>query len=133
MKQELSIILIFGLPIVAVIVAGWLASIKIRLKYKLNSEIVSSGIDKETAQMLLSEKKNKPALRFGTLRVSLLLIFLGLGALTSTWIGNGDLYFVMGTAIGAGIGLLLSFIIEWLFFKKQAVPAAEVPTDSTAE
>lgn len=133
MKSELAIVLFFGLPIIAVIAAAWLAALKNRYKYQLNSEIVSSGIDKETAKMLLSEHKSKSPLSFGTLRISLLLIFLGLGAIISSLIGNGDLYFVMGTVIGAGIGLLLSFIIEWQFAKKQAKSSTEATADCAAE
>ncbi len=133
MRQELAIILIFGLPIITVIAAAWVLAIQTRCKYKLNSEIISSGIDRDTARLLLCNPKRKPLFNFDTLRIALLLIFMGTSALISEAMELSKFALVFVMALGGGLGLLLSFIIEWKLSKKIAEKSAECDSNAKGE
>ncbi len=128
--KDFAAILFVAIPIVAIIASIWALTIKTRCKYKLNSEIVNSGIDKETAKLLLSSPNGKTTLSFSTLRIGLPFTFLGIGAIVGQWLGTDDFATVFSTIIGAGLGLILSFIIEWQFSKNKIEEPANDAVDA---
>ena len=93
LKQVVGIIMVFSVPLSLIIgLVYYLVDMK-RNAFRLRSEIISGGVDCDTARLLLEESKPKHALSFHTL-----------------W---------LTAAIGAGAGLLIAFIIEWKMVEKK--------------
>ena len=112
-------IMVFSIPLSLIIgLLRYLVDMK-RNDYKLRSEIISSGVDSETARLLLEESKPKHALSFHTLRLGLLLFFAGIAAVLARVAGLPILTLWLTAAIGAGAGLLIAFIIEWKMTEKR--------------
>lgn len=125
-----AVVLSLSIPIVAII-AGIISHVK-----KNNNDreirrlIIENHVDKETAKYLVEEPDKKqgsnpyPALRWGCV-----LIGLGLGALINFALNldaKHDIYFWILLAFGCGLGLLVSFLIE---YKLQKRAGNEQPDD----
>ena len=126
----LAIILIFGLPIIAVVM-GILAKMNKRKNEKeIRQLIIENHTDPETAKLLIDEpKKAKEQRELGpvnleTLRTACTLLGLGLGAFIywglklAGFADMGTIELGLLIAFGIGIGLLCSFLIEMRLYKK---------------
>lgn len=123
----IAIILIFGLPIIAVVMVFISGMKKNRLDKEVRQLIIENHTDAETAKLLIDEpKKQKEEIgpfNVGTLRTACILLGLGLGALLN-WalepfgFGYKDINFWIILACGVGIGMLCSFFVEMHLYKK---------------
>ena len=90
---------------------------------ELRKTIVESGVDAETAKVIISEtarqrKKNgKFAWIFATLIAGCALVGLGAGSFIGRSIGSGKDSFYLAV-VGCGIGLIAAFIATWKMYPK---------------
>ena len=121
-----AIIFIFGLPIIAVVMAFIKKMKKNQQEKEIRQLIIENKTDPETAKLLIEEPKKaeprKPGtIDLGTLRTACILLGVGLGALIN-WLANiatKNIYFWLIIAFGVGIGMLCSFLVELRLAKKQ--------------
>ena len=137
----LGVIFIFGLPVVAVLMAFISSMVKKKRDKEIRQLIIENHTDAETAKLLIDEpKKAKQPRQMGpvnldTLRTACILLGLGLGALIN-WLIEGlsfnlrNIYFWLILAFGIGVGLLCSFLVEMRLYKKYGNKPAE-PTEPT--
>lgn len=140
-----AVILIFGLPIIAVLMTFISSMNKKKRDKEIRQLIIENHTDPETAKLLIDEpKKAKEQRRLGpvnleTLQGACILLGLGLGALVN-WalepfgFGAKNVNFWIILAFGIGIGLLCSFLVEMYLFKKygdknSSAPEADEPAD----
>ena len=80
LKQVVGIIMVFSVPLSLIIgLVYYLVDMK-RNAFRLRSEIISGGVDCDTARLLLEETGRRHSLSFATLRLGLLLFFTGIAA-----------------------------------------------------
>lgn len=90
---------------------------------ELRKTIVESGVDAETAKVIISEnapqrkKHSKFAWIFATLIVGCALVGSGAGSFIGREIGSGKDSFFLAVA-GCGIGLIAAFIATWKMYPK---------------
>ena len=123
----LAIILIFGLPVIAVVMGIIAAMNKRKRDKEIRQLIIENHTDPETAKLLIDEpKKQKRQLgpvNLDTLRTACILLGIGLGAFIN-WFLKGvgldveTIYFWLIIAFGIGVGMLFSFLVEMHLFKK---------------
>ena len=117
--KELIIVLSLIIPIVAIVMT-FIADIKKKRRdTELRLAIIQQGIDAETAKVL-TEKE--PEDKYSGLRWGCILMGLGLGALCDVLLGlppKHNIFFWIIIASGIGIGLLVSFVIEYKLAKKE--------------
>lgn len=117
--KELIIVLSLIIPIVAIVMT-FIADIKKKRRdTELRLAIIQQGIDAETAKVL-TEKE--PEDKYSGLRWGCILVGLGLGALCDVLLGlppKHNIFFWIIIASGIGIGLLVSFVIEYKLAKKE--------------
>ena len=119
-----AIIFIFGLPIIAVVMAFIKKMKKNQQEKEIRQLIIENKTDPETAKLLIEEPKKAPkpgTIDLGTLRTACMLLGVGLGALIN-WLANlasNNIYFWLIIAFGVGIGMLCSFLVELRLAKKQ--------------
>ena len=133
-----AVILIFSLPIIAVLMAFISSMNKKERDKEIRQLIIENHTDAETAKLLIDEPKKQPRqmgpFNLENLRAACILLGLGFGALID-WIAcieTKSIYFWLIIAFGIGIGLLCSFLIEMHLFKKYGNNPAE-PTEPTDE
>lgn len=120
----IAVILIFGLPIIAVVMVFISEIKKKRFDKEVRQLIIENHTDAETAKLLINEPKKAPkpgTLNLGTLRTACILLGLGLGALID-WladISTKSIYFWLIIGFGIGIGMLCSFLVELYLYKKE--------------
>ena len=119
-----AIIFIFGLPIIAVVMAFIKKMKKNQQEKEIRQLIIENKTDPETAKLLIDEPKKakKPGtVDLGTLRTACMLLGVGLGAGIDWLAGTstGSIYFWLIVAFGVGIGMLCSFLVELRLAKKQ--------------
>lgn len=119
LKQVVGIIMLFSVPLSLIIGLVYFYVDKTRTAIRLRSEIISGGVDSDTARLLLEESKPKHALSFHTLRLGLLLLFTGIAAVLARVADFTILTLWLTAAIGAGAGLLIAFVIEWKMVEKK--------------
>lgn len=119
-----TIVLIFGLPVIAVVMA-FLSSMHKKTKDKeIRQLIIENHTDAETAKLLIDEPKKQPRkmgpFNLDTLRAACVLLGIGLGACIDWLAGTAtmSIYFWFIIACGIGIGLLCSFLVEMHLYKK---------------
>ena len=117
--KESIIVLSLIIPIVAIVMT-FIADIKKKRRdTELRLAIIQQGIDAETAKVL-TEKE--PEDKYSGLRWGCILVGLGLGALCDVLLGlppKHNIFFWILIATGIGIGLLVSFVIEYKLAKKE--------------
>lgn len=121
-----AIIFIFGLPIIAVVMAFIKKMKKNQQEKEIRQLIIENKTDPETAKLLINEPKKaeprKPGtIDLGTLRTACILLGVGLGTLIN-WLADvstKSIYFWLIVAFGVGIGMLCSFLVELRLAKKQ--------------
>ena len=130
-----AIILILGLPVIAVLMTFISSMNKKKRDKEIRQLIIENHTDAETAKLLIDEPKKQPRqmgpFNLENLRAACILLGLGLGAFID-WIAcieTKSIYFWLIIAFGIGIGLLCSFLIEMRLFKKYGNKTAE-PTES---
>ena len=119
-----AIICIFGLPIIAVVMAFWSSMHKKSKDKEIRQLIIENHTDPETAKLLIDEPKKQPRkmgpFNLDTLRAACVLLGIGLGACIDWLEGTAtmSIYFWLIIACGIGIGLLCSFLVEMHLYKK---------------
>ena len=119
-----AIICIFGLPIIAVVMAFWSSMHKKSKDKEIRQLIIENHTDPETAKLLIDEPKKQPRkmgpFNLDTLRAACVLLGIGLGACIDWLAGTAtmSIYFWLIIACGIGIGLLCSFLVEMHLYKK---------------
>ena len=121
-----AIIFIFGLPVIAVVMAFIKKMKKNQHDKEVRQLIIENHTDAETAKLLIDDPKKaeprKPGtIDLGTLRTACILLGVGLGTLIN-WLANiatKNIYFWLIIAFGIGIGMLCSFLVELRLAKKQ--------------
>ena len=114
LTEIMAVILSLGLPIVAIIGGCIIAIKKKQRETELRKFIAEQNLDPERIKLLV-EKPKKKGQSFGMLRWGLILIGLGLGAVVNTLLNlqpQGNIKYGIVLASCAGIGMLVSFIIE---------------------
>lgn len=119
----IAIILIFGLPVIAVIMVFVQSMKKNRLDKEVRQLIIENHTDTETAKLLIDEPKKatkQGTLNLDTLRMAAILLGIGLGTLIDWLAGvaTKSIYFWLIIAFGIGIGMLCSFLVEMRLYKK---------------
>lgn len=124
----IAVILIFGLPVVAVVMSILAKMNKRRHEKEIRQLIIENHTDSETAKLLIDEpKKQKKQLgpvNLETLRTACVLLGLGLGAFIYwglKYIGFADMGKIelgLLIAFGIGVGMLTSFLVEMRLYKK---------------
>ncbi len=120
----LAVCLIFGLPIVAVVMAFVSKLRRDKQQNEIRKLVIENNVDPETAKLLVEEPKKrrtKAEMDFGTLRKACLMLGIGLGALIDklACIDTKSIYFWLVIAFGVGIGLLTAFLVEMHFAYKK--------------
>lgn len=119
LKQIVGIIMVFAVPLSLIIgLVYYLVDMK-RKAFRLRSEIISGGVDCDTARLLLEETGRRHSLSFATLRLGLLLFFTGIAAVLARVADFTILTLWLTAAIGGGVGLLIAFVIEWKMVEKK--------------
>ena len=119
-----TIVLIFGLPVIAVVMAFWSSMHKKTKDKEIRQLIIENHTDPETAKLLIDEPKKQPRkmgpFNLDTLRAACVLLGIGLGACIDWLAGTAtmSIYFWLIIAFGIGIGLLCSFLVEMHLYKK---------------
>lgn len=119
LKQIVGIIMVFSVPLTLIIGLVYFYVDKTRTAIRLRSEIISGGVDSDTARLLLEETGRRHTLSFATLRLGLLLLFTGAAAVLANVAGTSMLTLWLAAAIGGGAGLLIAFVIEWKMAEKK--------------
>lgn len=119
LKQVVGIIMVFSVPLSLIIGLVYFYVEKTRTAFRLRSEIISGGVDSDTARLLLEETRRRHSLSFDTLRLGLLLLFTGAAAVLANVAGASMLTLWLTAAIGGGAGLLIAFVIEWKMAEKK--------------
>ena len=123
-----AVILIFGLPVIAVVCGFVMKMNKEKQQRDLRQMIIENKVDAETAKLLINDPKKKEprkvgAINLDTLRTACIMLGIGLGALLN-WILDccvehvDTIYFWLIIAFGIGVGLLAAFIAEIMLAKK---------------
>lgn len=113
-----AIILTSTVPIVAIVCSMLYKRHQGANKVELTRIIAESHMDYEMTKLL---KEDKQAIRksrpFTTLRIGATLLGGGLGVWVGgalgDWLGNVTLSLLSGFCVGAGVGLLVAFAVEW--------------------
>ena len=116
--KELIIVLSLIIPIVAIVMT-FIADIKKKRRdTELRLAIIQQGIDAETAKVLTEQE---PEDKYSGLRWGCILVGLGIGALCDVLLGlpRDNIFFWILIAAGIGMGLLVSFVIEYKLTKKE--------------
>ena len=119
-----AIIFTFGLPIVVVIMVFLKKMKKDQQQKEIRQLIIENKTDPETAKLLIDEPKKAPkpgTIDVGNLRFACMLLGVGLGA-GIDWLADvstKSIYFWLIVALGVGIGMLCSFLVELRLAKKQ--------------
>ena len=129
LENVLAIVLALAIPIVLIVGLVYAYVSKNRNAYRLRSEILHSQLDPQTVALLL-QKSGNPASEqknYATLRTALCFIFMGVGALVAHAFFNSGLMFWLIVGMSVGVGLLISFIIEWRLSNRR--PAGDTSAD----
>ena len=121
-----AVVLSLSLPIVAVVMVFLTSIKKKKSDTQLRLALIEKGTDPETAKLLIEEQEEKHN-KYSSLRWACILMGAGLGALCNGLCGvdTEDIYFWIAIAAGMGIGLLISFIVEYKLTKKEQQEQSE--------
>lgn len=128
-ENVLAIVLALAIPIVLIVGIIYAYVSKNHNAYRLRSEVLHSQLDPQTVALLL-QKSGKPSSEqknYATLRTALCFIFMGVGALVAHAFFDSGLMFWLIVGMSIGVGLLISFIIEWRLSNRR--PAGEASAD----
>lgn len=128
-ENVLAIVLALAIPIVLIVGIIYAYVSKNHNAYRLRSEVLHSQLDPQTVALLL-QKSGKPSSEqknYATLRTSLCFIFMGVGALVAHAFFDSGLMFWLIVGMFIGVGLLISFIIEWRLSNRR--PAGDTSAD----
>lgn len=109
----MAIILLFAIPILAIIMVACVIIKRNNQRNELRKEIIRSGASPEMTKLLIAtpnKKRDKVvALRWGST-----LVGVGLAALVCHLAGllTEDIYTWLYFALGGGVGLIVAFVLE---------------------
>ena len=117
----LAVTLSLLVPIVAILMVFITDIKKKRRDTEIRLAIIQAGTDAETARILIEQQPKKND-KYNGLRWGCILVGVGLGALCDALLDispKHNIYFWLIIAAGMGIGLLVSFVIEYKLAKKE--------------
>ena len=118
----LAVFLSLGIPIVAIISGIVMGIKKKNRETELRKFIIENNVDAERVKLLVEEPEKKSN-KFVMLRWGCILTFGGLATLVYYFIrlnvDPSDMLFWFFLALGMGIGMLVSFLIEMRMTKKE--------------
>ena len=117
----LAVTLSLLIPIVAILMVFITDIKKKRRDTEIRLALIQSGTDAETAKILVEQQPKKND-KYSGLRWGCILVGVGLGALCDALLDispKHNIYFWLIIAAGMGIGLLVSFVIEYKLAKKE--------------
>jgi len=120
LEGVIAILMSLSIPIVAIIFGCWTTVSRQKKDKEIRQLLIENNIDIERAKLLISEQEKKNN-KYGNLRSGLILVGMGLGALTCFLAGIDyhNMYFWIILAVGMGIGMLVSFFIEMKLAEKE--------------
>lgn len=116
-----AVVLSLALPIVAVVMVFVNEMKKKKHETEIRLALIQNGTDAETAKILIEQQKKKGD-NYSGLRWGCILLGLGLGALCDALLGinpEHNIFFWLIIASGMGVGLLISFVVEYKLTKKE--------------
>ena len=117
----LAVTLSLLVPIVTILMVFITDIKKKRRDTEIRLAIIQAGTDAETARILIEQQPKKND-KYNGLRWGCILVGVGLGALCDALLDispKHNIYFWLIIAAGMGIGLLVSFVIEYKLAKKE--------------
>lgn len=117
----LAVTLSLLVPIVAILMVFITDIKKKRRDTEIRLALIQAGTDAETAKILIEQQPKKND-KYNGLRWGCILVGVGLGALCDALLDispKHNIYFWLIIATGMGIGLLVSFVIEYKLAKKE--------------
>lgn len=117
----LAVTLSLLVPIVAILMVFITDIKKKRRDTEIRLALIQAGTDAETAKILIEQQPKKND-KYNGLRWGCILVGVGLGALCDALLDispKHNIYFWLIIAAGMGIGLLVSFVIEYKLAKKE--------------
>lgn len=125
----LAVFLSLGIPIVAIISGIVMGIKKKNRETELRKFIIENNVDAERVKLLVEEPEKKSN-KFVMLRWGCILTFGGLATLVYYFIrlnvDPSDMLFWFFLALGMGIGMLVSFLIEMRMTKKEKESEEEI-------
>ncbi|MBQ9222316.1 MAG: hypothetical protein IJ166_01095 [Prevotella sp.] len=125
----LAVFLSLGIPIVAIISGIVMGIKKKNRETELRKFIIENNVDAERVKLLVEEPERKSN-KFVMLRWGCILTFGGLATLVYYFIrlnvDPSDMLFWFFLALGMGIGMLVSFLIEMRMTKKEKESEEEI-------
>ena len=118
----IAVVLSLSIPIVAIVMTFISEIKKKKHETELRLALIEHGTDAETAKILVEQQKKKKEDKFGALRGGCILVGIGLGALCNSLLDIGykqNIFFWLVIAAGMGLGLLVSFFVEYKLTKKE--------------
>lgn len=113
-----AIILTLGIPIVAITLNAWKKVQKNKNEMEIRRLIIENHVDYNQTKLLISASEKRNSM-FKTLRWACFLCGIGIGALANFIFDIYKLYFFLMLVFGAGVGLLVAFIVEMKLTRKQ--------------
>lgn len=129
LAEILAVTMSLSIPIIAIIGVAFMTYKKKQADLELRRLIIENNTDRETAELLLNEAGKEKGTRktmYNNLRVGAMLFCAGLGLLVYYLLNLNGLVpediqakaFILFMVLGAGLGLLIAFAIEWHLRKK---------------
>ena len=117
----LAVTLSLLIPIVSILMVFITDIKKKRRDAEIRMALIQAGTDAETAKILVEQQPKKND-KYSGLRWGCIFVGIGLGALCNALLDinpKHNIYFWLIIAAGMGIGLLVSFVIEYKLAKKE--------------
>lgn len=117
----LAIFMVFLIPIIAIVFSSVVIVEKKKRDKEIRQLLIEHNFDIDRAKLMLEEQERKNS-KYGTLRSGLIMLGIGFGALLDFLLGitYKNVYFWLIIAVGIGIGMLTSFVVEQKLAEKAA-------------
>ncbi len=122
--ELMAVVLALMVPIVAIVGTCWVIVVRTKQKTNLKNNMVSLGTDPDLARELVAAEDGTRR-KWKTLRWACVLLGLGLGAAACYLLhltDADDIFLWIVLASGAGLGLLVDFLVEMKAFAEKDLP-----------
>lgn len=122
MEGIIAIFMSLLIPIVAIAFGCWTTVNKKNRDKDIRQLLIENNVDIERAKLLIGDAEKKGN-KYSYLRLGLIILGMGLGALVDYILGvdfeHAGLYPYLILVVGMGLGMLTSFVIEYKLNKKE--------------